>query len=714
MQKCISDSQIVRYLCSELDEPENQQVIEHLNQCASCQKRTEIYSEDKELKSWQECQQRQNQSGSPEKHPFSEQQLDRIFNTTISSINQPPSTAYSPTQQPGNSSSHQIPVDEELNRITIRVIGNYHLIEKIGQGGMGVVYKAIHARLKKQVVLKLLLNNQWDNATQTQRFYREMELIGQLDHPNIVKATDAGEVDETCFLVMEYLSGHDLKTILKSEKTLSVTSACYIVRQVANGLQYIHNHNLIHRDIKPSNLFLTLEGEVKILDLGLAGLSQANSHLSDLTDSQCIMGSVQYMAPEQAHSVKSIDHRADIYSLGCTFYKLLTGEAPFKQQSQIATILAHREETPPRLSDLIPEIPETLEELFQSMMKKDPVDRIQTMAEVVEILDRFLGQQFEIPLNESAETQLSESQELMKLCRNTILTPPIEVMSTDASTQVQMTQHFLNPKRGRLFLTLVFFFSLGIVSFWIYASSRTPLPPDGGSGPIRKPPTIPLTEPSLEQFKVERETAIWLLNHDCEILIDGVYEPLTQVQELPATDFFIKVIEFHPQTITREVLNPLKQLAKLENLIMDECQIADDALEPLQGKLSLKKLDLHESGLTDKGLSYVSTLKNLTHISLHKNYKLTDEGLQVLAKLQKLRSVNLDQLGITDAGLIFIKYNPRLDWLNIKDTQITDSSVPDLIKLKSMNQLYLQGTKITDEGIQTIRNAYKGRDPIMY
>lgn len=706
MQKCISDSQIVHYLCNELGELENQHVKEHLNHCVSCQKRIEIYSEDKELKSWQECQKRQNQSGHSEQNPFSEQQLDRIFNSTISSINQPPSTAYSPT--PHTSSSIHIPIDEELNRITIRVIGNYHLIEKIGQGGMGVVYKAIHARLKKQVVLKLLLNNQWDNDTQTQRFYREMELIGQLDHPNIVKATDTGEVDDTCFLVMEYLSGHDLKTILKSENRLSITSACYIVRQVANGLQYIHNHKLIHRDIKPSNLFLTLDGEVKILDLGLAGLSQTNPHLSDLTDSQCIMGSVHYMAPEQAHSVKSIDHRADIYSLGCTFYKLLTGQTPFKQQTQIATILAHREEPPPRLSDLLPEIPETLAELFQSMMKKNPVDRIQTMAEVVEILDRFLSEQNQIPLNESAETCLSESQELIELCRNTILTPPIEVMSADASTQVQPSKSYANPKRGILFLTLILLFSLGAWGIWMYQ------PPSSVPVPGHPPDKIPLTGPSLEQAKLEREAAVWFLNHESEIIIDGRYDPVTQVQDLPEADFYIREIKFYPQTITREVMTPLKGLAKLEILHLEDCHVMDDALVPLEGKLTLKTLDLHETGLTNAGLSHISSLVNLTHISLQKNREITDEGLQALANMKKLSSINLDRLNITDEGIAFIKHNPRLDWLNIKDTQITDASIPLLIKLNRMKNLYLEGSKISDQGIQKIRKAYTGRDPIKY
>ncbi|HAH47951.1 MAG TPA: hypothetical protein DCM07_24475 [Planctomycetaceae bacterium] len=709
MQKCLSDSQIIHYLRNELVEPENQHVKEHLCQCASCQKRTEFFSEDSELKSWQKYQPRQDDIGASNQQPFSEQQLERIYNSTISSINQPSSTAYSPTPHAG--SSNHIPVDEELNRITIQVIGIYHLIEKIGQGGMGVVYKAIHARLKKQVVLKLLLNNQWDNATQTQRFYREMELVGQLDHPNIVKATDAGEANETCFLVMEYLSGHDLKTILKSEKKISIKSACYIVRQVANGLQYIHNHNLIHRDIKPSNLFLTAEGEVKILDLGLAGLSETNTHLSDLTDSQCIMGSVQYMAPEQAYSVKKIDHRADIYSLGCTFYKLLTGQVPFKQQTQIATILAHREETPPRLSDVIPKIPDTLEDLFQSMMKKNPADRIQSMAEVVEILDRFLSQQNETPLTESAETHLSESQELIELCRNTILCPPIEVIASDASTQIQQSNHFVRKKRGILFLTFILLFSLGTWGAWMYPTAEPPLT---GKEPTPLPEILPVKEPSEQQAHIERETAEWLLNHECEIVIDGRYEPVTQVQDLPETDFYIREIKFHPQTVTHEIMTPLKGLAKLEVLHLEDCHVMDDALAPLNGKLTLKNLDLHETGLTDAGLSHVSSLLNLTHLSLQKNRQITDEGLQALATLKKLSSVNLDRLNISDQGITFIKHNPRLDWLNIKDTQISDKSIPLLTKLNRMKNLYLEGSKISDQGIQQIRNAYTGRDPVKY
>ncbi|WP_298862995.1 serine/threonine-protein kinase [uncultured Gimesia sp.] len=420
MEKCISESLLFQYLINELDADKNELIRVHLTQCASCQKRIEIYSDDDELRKWRDCHHRQQSDENSQSYPFSEDRLEKLFSSTISSINesnaQAPSSILASNLTPPSQENNSISIGKELKLNPIKTIGQYQLIKKIGQGGMGVVYLAIHSRLKKQVVLKLLLDKDWDNLDQTQRFYREMELVGQLDHPNIVKATDAGEADNTCFLVMEYLEGHDLKTILKLDDPLSITAASSILRQVANGLQYIHNHDLIHRDIKPSNLFLTTDGQVKILDLGLAGLRHAGSSINDLTDTNCIMGSAYYMAPEQAQSIKTIDQRSDIYSLGCTFYQLLTGQVPFRRETQIETIIAHREDTAPHLSDHLPEIPEQLEELFQSMVKKNSDDRIQTMAEVVKILDDFLTNKSEVPLNDSSDTYLTESQELKQIC----------------------------------------------------------------------------------------------------------------------------------------------------------------------------------------------------------------------------------------------------------------------------------------------------------
>lgn len=720
MEKCIPDNLLLQYLVDELDDEASERVREHLNQCDSCQKRTEILSEEHELKQWQECHQRRQSDESSQDHPFSQERLDRLFNSTISSIQQSESLIsrnipLSKQIRPSNEDS-SISIGKELKMEPIRTIGQYQLIKKIGQGGMGIVYLAIHSRLKKQVVLKLLLNKDWDNANQTQRFYREMELVGQLDHPNIVKATDAGEADDTCFLVMEYLVGHDLKAILKSEGSVSITAACSIIRQVANGLQYIHNNKLIHRDIKPSNLFLTLDGQVKILDLGLAGLSESDSSLNDLTDSNCIMGSAYYMAPEQAQSVKDIDQRSDIYSLGCTFYQLLTGQVPFRKDTPVETIIAHREELAPRLSDLLPETPEQLEELFQSMIQKDPVNRIQTMAEIVNKLDDFLARESDISLNEASDTYLSESQELKQLCCNADLTPAVEALNCYLSTQFQPSSRFFN-KKTTILISAFVILALGAASAFLlprFLPVTRPVASKNQNGN-----SVKRNELLQKQARSEKNAAIWALERGCEITIslpNGKRIPsIRQVESLPDDIFQVTQIKFNrPQHLTHKDMSHLRDLSTLQILLLDDCSLDDDALEPIKELDTLYKLDLHNTGLTDIGLSHISGLKNLANISLQKNPKLTDQGLQVLNLLQNLKSVNLTKLNISDQGLNFIQKNPKLEWLNISETQVTDESVQFLKTLNQMEKLFLRDTAITDAGMKEIRNTNKTRDPIKF
>lgn len=712
MDKCISDNLLLQYLLNDLDTDTCELVRAHLNECPSCQKRTEIYSEDSELKQWQECHLRSQNGDDSKNHPFSQDKLDRLFNSTVSSIQQSKTTVAKSVRPSSHNSS--ILLRKEPEHPPIRVIGQYQLIKKIGQGGMGVVYESVHSRLKKQVVLKLLLNKDWENTDQTQRFYREMELIGQLDHPNIVKATDAGEADDTCFLVMEYLDGHDLKTILKQEGPLSITAACSILRQAANGLQYIHNHDLIHRDIKPSNLFLTTDGQVKILDLGLAGLRHAGSSLDDLTDTNCIMGSAYYMAPEQAQSIKTIDQRSDIYSLGCTFYQLLTGQVPFRRKTPVETIIAHREDSAPRLADHLPEIPVQLEELFQSMIKKNPDGRIQTMAEVVKILDAFLKQKSELPLNETSDTYLTESQELKELCLKTVLTPPVEAQKYYSSTQYQPTQRFFNSKKRIVValttILLCISLPLGLLYF---------LQPD--LLPVFQHPPIPQKIANVltpAQAQLERNAAIWALNHDFEI---NLYIPkvgeeilsITRLESIPNEDFYLTaLIANNSPIITREFLKPFEGLENLGDLKLHECIIKDDAWEAIIKFGSLHTLDLRGTGITDIGLTYIATLKKLKNLSLHKNPNITDKGLQPLNQLQNLESVNLARTNIADEGLKFIQNNPKISWLNIEDTKVSDESVKYLKNLKRLSELFVEGSKISEAGIKEINDSFENINPI--
>ncbi|MFO0797590.1 MAG: bifunctional serine/threonine-protein kinase/formylglycine-generating enzyme family protein [Gemmataceae bacterium] len=216
---------------------------------------------------------------------------------------------------------------------------DYRLVEVVGRGGMGTVFRAVHARLDKVVAVKVLTGRRWGDPDAAARFAREMKAVGRLAHPHVVQATDAGDADGVPFLVMEYVEGLTLSALVRRDGPRPVAEACDLVRQAAAGLGYAHASGLVHRDVKPSNLIRTAGGVVKVLDLGLAlpladptadaaaGLS-SESGGSDLTSASRVVGTVGYMAPEQRRNAHAVDARADVYGLGATLWFLLTGEPP--------------------------------------------------------------------------------------------------------------------------------------------------------------------------------------------------------------------------------------------------------------------------------------------------------------------------------------------------------------------------------------------------
>jgi tRNA A-37 threonylcarbamoyl transferase component Bud32 len=269
-------------------------------------------------------------------------------------------------------------------------LGQYLLLEKLGQGGMGAVYKARHTRLEKIVAIKILPRDRMSDAAAVARFSREMKTVGQLHHANIVGAHDAGEADGVHFLVMEYVAGVDLSARLKQAGPLPWAETCDAIRQAAVGLQYAHEHGIVHRDIKPANLMLTQDGVVKVTDLGLARLGPEHLADEELTGSQ-VMGTADYMAPEQALNTHKADARADIYSLGCTLHRLVTGQALYNGQTVMEKILAHRERPIPSLRAARPEVPPALDKILARMLAKRPDDRYQTMNALVADLEALLA-----------------------------------------------------------------------------------------------------------------------------------------------------------------------------------------------------------------------------------------------------------------------------------------------------------------------------------
>ena len=269
-----------------------------------------------------------------------------------------------------------------------RRVRDYEILEQIGEGGMGAVFLARHTKLKRVVALKVLPQEKVKRAS-VARFEREMEAVGKLNHSNVVQAHDAGEFEGTHYLVMEYVAGFDLATLVKRVGQLSIPDACEIICQAAQGLQHVHENGLVHRDIKPSNLLLSQEGQIKVLDLGLA-LLHGNVE-EELTSTGQVMGTLDYLAPEQAKDTHEVDIRADIYSLGATLYKLLCKKAPFEDgySQPLKKLMAITSQPVPSVANRRPELPPELVQTIDRMLAREPDARYPTPAEVLTALRPF-------------------------------------------------------------------------------------------------------------------------------------------------------------------------------------------------------------------------------------------------------------------------------------------------------------------------------------
>jgi len=269
------------------------------------------------------------------------------------------------------------------------VFDEYTILDRLGAGGMGQVYRAEHHTMGRIVALKMLPPKMMDSPEAVRRFQREVRTAARLLHPNIVTAFDAREHDGVYCLVMEYVDGQDLATLVKENGPMPVESAVECILQAARGLEYAHGENVVHRDVKPSNLLVDKKGTVKILDMGLARVFGAPDQGSGdrLTGSGQMMGTCDYLAPEQAENTRTADCRADVYSLGCTFFRLLTGSPPYTGDSMLKILLAHREAPIPSLCDDRGDVSPQLDAVCRKMLAKRPEDRYQSMTEVIAALE---------------------------------------------------------------------------------------------------------------------------------------------------------------------------------------------------------------------------------------------------------------------------------------------------------------------------------------
>jgi hypothetical protein len=297
-----------------------------------------------------------------------------------------------------------------------RSLGEYDLLGPLGAGGMGEVYRARHRRLDKLVALKLLPGGAQQSPDRVSRFLREIKAIGNLDHINVVEAHDAGEEGGVVYLAMKLIEGIDLGRLVKDRGPLPVAEACEAARQTAVGLDYLHRRGLVHRDLKPSNLMRTPESVIKVLDLGLARWETAEEAREHLTAAGSIMGTPDYMAPEQIGGT-DVDHRADLYGLGGVLFFLLIGRPPFAHRKGLYEKLdAQVKEPPPDLRSLRPDVPAELANLVAGLLAKAPEQRPQSAAEVAAALARFTSTTpTATPIDRAAAIQLAPNRRRRRL-----------------------------------------------------------------------------------------------------------------------------------------------------------------------------------------------------------------------------------------------------------------------------------------------------------
>jgi len=275
-------------------------------------------------------------------------------------------------------------------------LGDYRLLEPLGEGAMGSVYLAEHALLERKCALKVLPTARAKDGSFLPRFLREAQAAAALDHPNIVRAYDVDRAvvggSELYYLAMEYVQGRDVQTMIDRGGPLRIPNAVDIARQTAEGLEHAHQAGLVHRDIKPANLLLDERAVLKILDLGLAKTLREEDEASiTLAHDDKVLGTANFMSPEQARNSHTVDHRTDIYSLGCALYCMLTGRPPFDTGSPAQRIAAHQQIEPPPLTQRRPDVPADLAMIVEKMMAKDPGRRFQTAGEVARQLDTWLS-----------------------------------------------------------------------------------------------------------------------------------------------------------------------------------------------------------------------------------------------------------------------------------------------------------------------------------
>jgi len=648
-----------------------------------------------------------------------------------------------------------------LGKLQNLTLGNYRILDKLGQGGMGLILKAEHKLLKRMVAIKVLAPSVTRQPDAMERFQREVEAISKLSHPNIVTAYDADEDKTTRFLVLEYVEGIDLADIVQQQGPLPVEQALNYLHQAAKGLEYAHQQGVIHRDIKPSNLLLDHTGVVKVLDLGLARLAESdtqfNARQAALTLTGIIMGTVDFMSPEQAENTKKADARSDLYSLGICFYYMLTGQNPYAGETLMERILAHREWPIPSIRKIRNDVCVQVDGVFRKMVAKKPADRFQSMTELIAALANCM--QGEVELRTTGFRTASPIQEPREFVPSAILISqaakthiasehvefdwspnPEEIQLKTRTTPASGVSRPTSRRTRKPGLWLSGIACLILVCVIAGASlqsretksdqkatrkaNRSAKKP-GPSKIAKSPKNGAQLSQGNSPYLSERELAEWVLTERGTIEIetdDGEARSLESRKMIPQGQFVIRKVEFRIHSLKDQDLDKLLGLQRLQVLTLTGNTSLTDNCVPTLMKLG-RLTTLHVAG-TQITLAGLAELPHLIELGLDRNQfsagqvdgaafpelrRLKLNGLDE-PQIERLltRSIPLESLILTHCSgstktwnSLFTKYSDLRE-IQIADSDFGDYAIHSLSRCQKLSKVTLNSTTLTDEGLKAL------------
>jgi serine/threonine protein kinase len=612
-------------------------------------------------------------------------------------------------------------------------LGKYRLLELLGMGGMGAVYKAVQPGTGRTVALKKMHRHVLKQPRAIERFLREIRSAAAVDDPHVVRAFDADSENDNYYLVMEYVPGKNLKTWIKEQQSLPINWACECIRQAALGLQHAHELGMLHRDIKPSNLLVT-QGEeglplVKLLDLGLARFASESSTEGELTRSGQVIGTPDYMSPEQARNSKLTDIRADIFSLGCTLFELLTGQFPFGGETVMEKLLARSTEDAQPVRKYRPDVPAGLDAVLARMLARDPNARYATPAEVAIALAPYsIGVQGaesapraaadvapRPPRREAAARPESPSEFTLKALQSEIAHLEAQQNQPAAVSPTPARPYPAWLKWGAALVATVLLTVVvtelirqrktNSASSKSVAESPDVVPEKGKASPGTRDPI--------------RREALWILKLGGTLEIEPDEDPesgatsgdsdrggrrlqVSSASDLPNGKFEITAVAIHEELeLTADHFRRLARLHTIETLDLSETQFDEADLSLLAPIDSLRNLKLADTRVSDAGVALLKRLAPLHMVDLSRS-QITGGCIEALRGQPSITELVLSGTHLKDKDLAQFKSLPQLVSLNLSGTDILGPGLAGLRTLKNLRVLDLGGIPMRDRALRHI------------